>query len=229
MKFDLCDPLKDKSILVAALQYSLASLAVSNYPYAVDFLGNSLPGNPVDVSCNFTSGITSGIDALRAVVSLVWKTDSACVSLLNSPFAYYAGFIPGAWSFQRCSEIVIPVNVSTDNAALLSCEEFPPNCWSVKEFSQYCENFQSTSPVVDAMQMQYGSSEFQIKRGDKTFFTNGKKDPWSYAGIPPSENSFWMEGAAHHLDLRVPNKLDPPDVKIGREKVKAFLRKAMNQ
>jgi len=48
------------------------------------------------------------------------------------------------------------------------------------------------------------------------FFINGKLDPWSSGGVLVNVSSslpaFYMAGAAHHLDLRLPNAADPIDV-----------------
>lgn len=222
--FDLCEK-ADGNVLIGALQYSLSSLATSNYPYTVNFLGNDLPANPVNVSCGLAKNLT-GLEALREVVSLIWKKGNNCVSLSNSPLDYYIGFIPGAWSFERCSEVIIPTSISSSQM-FLTCSEFPFNCWNPSVFSNYCEQVQQTSPVMDAVELQYGSASSQYQRSSKVVFTNGFLDPWSYGGFPPSSHSFWMEGAAHHLDLRAPNKSDPIDVVETRKKVEMFLKHAL--
>jgi hypothetical protein len=34
----------------------------------------------------------------------------------------------------------------------------------------------------------------------------------------------WIDGAAHHLDLRFPNPLDPPSVVVARAKALALIK-----
>jgi hypothetical protein len=47
-------------------------------------------------------------------------------------------------------------------------------------------------------------------------------DPWYTGGVTkPIKNNdmikvIFMKGSAHHLELRAPNDLDPPDVKQAR-------------
>ena len=47
----------------------------------------------------------------------------------------------------------------------------------------------------------------------KIFFANGKLDPWSSGGVLSTISAdlpaYYMDGAAHHLDLRHPNAADP--------------------
>lgn len=49
--------------------------------------------------------------------------------------------------------------------------------------------------------------------------SNGKLDPWSAGGVlknvSQTVKAYFIEGAAHHLDLRLPNPADPADVNIG--------------
>lgn len=63
------------------------------------------------------------------------------------------------------------------------------------------------------------------------FLRNGNLDPWSAGGVkdttPGINNSnsrgiysFYIDGAAHHLDLRQPNSCDPPSVVNARYQVK---------
>lgn len=54
-------------------------------------------------------------------------------------------------------------------------------------------------------------------------FTNGDLDPWRTGGVmnPINDNIVVrvIEGGAHHLDLRSPNKDDPQDVTDARKLV----------
>merc|ERR1712176_810476 len=52
-------------------------------------------------------------------------------------------------------------------------------------------------------------------------FSNGTLDPWHAGGVLEEINDktvvLYMNGSAHHLDLRLPNEYDPIDVKNGRD------------
>lgn len=57
-----------------------------------------------------------------------------------------------------------------------------------------------------------------ITTASNVFLTNGQIDPWRSAGIQecplcgPSVVVRELENAAHHLDLRASDKMDPPSV-----------------
>ena len=71
--------------------------------------------------------------------------------------------------------------------------------------------------------------------GSRIVFTYGDLDPWATGGLTPADvvgaNGTVlrdmvvvnMRGAAHHLDLRAPNVLDPPDVVEGRALQKKYV------
>ena len=52
------------------------------------------------------------------------------------------------------------------------------------------------------------------------FYSNGELDPWSAGGVTVQPNDdlpmYMIKGAAHHLDLRLPNDEDGDDVKAAR-------------
>ena len=52
-----------------------------------------------------------------------------------------------------------------------------------------------------------------MKGYSNIFFSNGKLDPWSggspIKNISETVQAVYMDGCAHHLDLRAPNPLDP--------------------
>jgi hypothetical protein len=217
--FHLCSPLDDADLLIAAIQQHLGNLATHNYPYQI---GN-LPAYPVNASCQLV-GAKEGIEALREVVSLVW-TNTTCTALLNHPWLYSPGFIPGAWTFQRCSEIVLPSAVAPSNGMFLPCNDFKWNCFQLTDFSDFCAAAVKGRVVLNATRLSYGSPQIQSQRAaNRVVYTNGDLDPWSYGGFAPASNSIWMDGAAHHLDLRAPNILDPRSVTQARIAVTAFLK-----
>ena len=51
-------------------------------------------------------------------------------------------------------------------------------------------------------------------------FSNGDLDPWHAGGVTfdvsPNTHYVLIEKSAHHLDLRLPNELDPISVTVAR-------------
>ena len=71
-----------------------------------------------------------------------------------------------------------------------------------------------------------------IGTGSNLFLTNGQLDPWRAVGIQNlpkrSDGSIiirTMEGAAHHLDLRAANEMDPKSVVLVRKEQRAAIQK----
>ena len=70
-----------------------------------------------------------------------------------------------------------------------------------------------------------------ISAGSNIFLTSGQLDPWRAAGIttkpPGSPDSIIVrviEHAAHHLDLRAANELDPPSVTAVRNEERVAIK-----
>ena len=98
---------------VAWLQQGFGVLSELDYPYPTSFL-HSLPANPINVSCALFDEAGGGIAGLSAAVSLVGDGDK-CVDVdLTEWWAFAPGFIPGPWTYQRCTDLVMPVATPND-------------------------------------------------------------------------------------------------------------------
>ena len=80
---------------------------------------------------------------------------------------------------------------------------------------------------------EYGGLD--LSGASNILFFNGDLDPWKSGGILSNSSSygtdiiaFLQRGAAHHLDLRTPNPLDPPDVVTARAMAAAAFKKWSN-
>jgi lysosomal Pro-X carboxypeptidase len=230
--FGLCNR-STAANLVAALQASVIQLATSNYPYPTNF-SLPLPAYPLNVSCEqlLAANNQTALQQLYALVQLAWPKPPQfeCLNLGASPVRYLPGFIPGAWTFERCSEAVLPTFVGDDNPAFVGCSKWASNCYNVETINDYCSYFLGTTMVPDALDVLYGSYERQVAAMHNVVFTNGELDPWSYGGVARnstsmSQPSYWMRGAAHHLDLRAPSPQDPSDVVAARQAVIVALQR----
>jgi len=164
-------------VLVGLLQQGYMTMAELDYPYAVDFAGYSLPGNSSVESCKrFTASIATSAEGKNLAVSAVQRlaksltvvpqldparSTGGCINAsgYSSFEETLPGLTPGAWSYQRCSDILIPYASSARGPLYLPCEEFPQNCWNVSRFSAWCEKTYGVRPSVTAGNTQYGGRD----------------------------------------------------------------------
>eukprot|EP00730_Choanoeca_flexa_P008371 TRINITY_DN12479_c1_g1_i1.p2 TRINITY_DN12479_c1_g1~~TRINITY_DN12479_c1_g1_i1.p2 ORF type:complete len:501 (+),score=89.07 TRINITY_DN12479_c1_g1_i1:4202-5704(+) len=223
--FGLCNHSKP-TLLIAAIQASIVSMATSNYPYPTNF-SMPLPAHPINASCSklVQASSLSSLHQLRAFVDLAWTMpNNDCINLGVSPVAYLPGFIHGAWTYERCSEVVIPTAVGDGNPAFMSCSQRAANCYTTAVVNDYCNYFLQTKQQPASVDSHYGTYTQQLSALSHVVFTNGHLDPWSFGGVPANTTatltpSYWMHGAAHHLDLRAPSPMDPADVVHARQAV----------
>jgi lysosomal Pro-X carboxypeptidase len=110
---------------------------------------------------------------------------------------------------------------------------------------RWCASEFSVSPRPSSARARYWGTGWSATTAPKVVFTNGRLDPWGYGGVgyqPELVGSsnhvgggnggdnargseiIWIDGAAHHLDLRFPNAQDPPSVVVARAKALALIK-----
>jgi hypothetical protein len=115
-------------VLATARPQALGDLAQLDYPYATHFLFD-LPPNPTAVACQDFGQAGGGVAGLGAAVAVLSRPGAACVDTdLSEWWQFAPGFIRGAWTFQRCTEIVMPVEVSDANPMFLPCSTYGTPC-----------------------------------------------------------------------------------------------------
>jgi len=169
---------------------------------------------------------------LPLVEALSWhyRTEPpSCLALDASYVAYTPGFLPGAWTWQRCTDLVMAFSVPHHATMLLTCEEgYAPNCAAHGQAAlrAYCQQtFGATVPDSAVLQNFWGEDWSAAGGGSHIVFSNGELDPWNYGGVPDDVDgghkdgpvTVRIAGGAHHLDLRGPNPADPPSVVKARE------------
>ena len=101
--------------------------------YPTKFLFD-LPAHPTAVACARFLDAGAGVGGLGAAAALVFQnTSMGCLAgNLSEWWAFNPGFIDGAWTFQRCTEVLMPVEVAKSNPMFLACdtERVPGNCWA---------------------------------------------------------------------------------------------------
>lgn len=212
----------DVEIVIGYLQQQLFVLAELDYPTPSRFIGRNLPANPAAVACRrmrSKSSLTSALSAAAAVANPdIGNASRPCVSLRGISFQeMLPGFIPGAWTFQRCSQVLIPYHVGNKSSAFLSCNEFPPNCWDFDAFASFCNRSYGVVPRDEAT---YFGGINLTKAASKIIFSNGNRDPWSAGGIHKNVSSsviaIAIKDGAHHVDLRFSDPADPQSVRDAR-------------
>ena len=129
-----------------------------------------------------------------------------------------------AWSYQTCTEVYqpMPTNGVTDFDIPYTPNQtaYYASCW---------EQF-NVKPRPNWEEMHFMGAN--IAAGSNIFLTSGQLDPWRAAGIqvkpkgaPESIVVRIIDNAAHHLDLRAANKLDPPSVVAVRKEQMASIQK----
>jgi hypothetical protein len=107
---------------------------------------------------------------------------------------------------------------------------FEKQIWDFQEFSDGCFAQWKVRPRFEWPYIEFGGKNLTDFRYDSNIaFTNGNLDPWSAGGVrttvAPSLPAIFIEGGAHHLDLRSANKADPPSVLAARQQVVALIQK----
>jgi len=198
---------------------------------------NPLPGNPVNVACGFwpaslnTSNPIELIHASRSSANLFFNYSNSypnCFNLSRPALSSLPDLTP--WYYQACTEMVLPLGFYGAPDDL-----FYPDPWSLEAEIEWCQQYfddGTTSVKVTPQPLwvsqQYGSNQ-DWGTASNIVFTNGNLDPWHGGGVlhdlSPTVTAIFMEGAAHHLDLRSSNPLDPPSVVDARKKEVEWIHK----
>ena len=102
---------------------------------------------------------------------------------------------------------------------------FIPDVFNYTAYTEACIKNYGLTPKYDYALNEYGgfNPATDLKAYSNIIFSNGNLDPWSGGGVTNYVNLFLpvytISGAAHHLDLRLPNEADKgTDVEWVRQK-----------
>ncbi|CAL1299415.1 unnamed protein product [Larinioides sclopetarius] len=223
--FKTCQAIKPSDInsFVDWIASTWQSLAMTDYPYPTNFL-NPLPGNPINVSCQFL--LDESVDDETLVVN-IYKAASVFLNYTgnlkcNDVFQTSdASISDKMWAYQTCTELVEP------DCASGTTDMFEPKPWNFTAYSEHCWKEFQVRPIANMVSVTYGGTN--INSSTNIIFTNGNLDPWSGAGILKSLSdtliAIVMDGAAHHLELRSSNPADPDSVKKARVVIRSWIHK----
>nr|CAB3265132.1 lysosomal Pro-X carboxypeptidase [Phallusia mammillata] len=226
--FHTCKPLKKASKLSDWISDTFGNLAMVDYPYPNNFL-NPLPAFPINVTCQHLSQADlSGVqllsamrDALGVFYNYTGKADCFNVSSTET-----TSLSTNLWNYQTCTDMVMPF--CSDGIH----DMFSPTTWTFQNFTANCRKKYGTTPREHWAITNYGGGD--LKSASNIVFSNGELDPWQVGGVLQSVSdsvvAVYIQGGAHHLDLRHSNPDDPPAViqarKIEIEHIHKWIKQA---
>jgi len=216
--FNTCNVITDTAQLTDFLEDVWGSLAMMDYPYPTDFMGN-VPGWPVSVACeslNKTYGQLELLDAIHDAAQVYYNSTGTmkCLDLGDgggdSPDLGYDG-----WYYQTCTEFVMPFCADGKE------DMFMVHTFDLAKYEANCLKQFGTHPRPNWPEIYFNVDT--MKQIGNIIFSNGHLDPWSSGGVLDHAEAgdknfiFIIDQGAHHLDLRATNPLDPPQVTEFRE------------
>lgn len=227
--FKLCTPMDAAQYdhLIGYISNAWAQMAMCNYPYPTNFLGN-LPAWPIKVVCNMAVRAGSPVGALAYSASLFYNGTGtlSCFDIYkeyvycSDPTGCGTGNDATSWDYQVCTEMVL--SAGTNNVT----DMFAPLQWTAAMRDEYCRRRYDVDFRTGWLDVEYWTRS--IKSTSNVIFSNGLLDPWHLGGvlhnISDSLVAVPIALGAHHLDLRGSNPADPPCVVEARKQEVRYMR-----
>eukprot|EP00731_Ephydatia_muelleri_P033891 Em0041g4a len=231
-QFLLCDELTADKVnhLIGWVRNSFTSLAMVDYPYAASFLA-PLPAYPVNVSCNYLLSEPNPLRGLALAAGLFYNGTGGTLKCFNitdefiecaDPTGCGLGPDSLSWDYQACTELTLPC--STNNIT----DMFPP---TVFDPSAYCKAKWGVEVRPGWTKAELWGKD--ILSASNIIFSNGNLDPWHIGGVvtnlTDTLRAVYIQGGAHHLDLRFSTSDDPQSVTFAREQERDIISMWLTQ
>lgn len=214
-------------------------MAMTCYPYPAKFL-RELGAWPM-------------LQACKSLKTIQQRPEQAAQALKNAMDAFYDPTKPTCfnqdkcgdsataglgdlhgWAFQSCTQIPIDIcaqgpqnDVFWQDCSKATFESFFKS--GCDDLGNVINGYQSKMVQFDYIQQNYG---FDLFGTTNLILTQGYLDPWSVGGVVLNEKDalkrnifkYSIDGAAHHLDLRLPNTCDPLPVTHARYQIVNILK-----
>lgn len=215
---------------------------MTDYPYPANFL-EPMPGYPVCLSTEPFEDIDLNTTYYEKYPHLKDQESNGFSdreltlmnALANSTGVYFnytgnypctnlsdwegTGSLDGyGWNILACNQMFMPTGMGNDSMFIPLAIDYDAN-------TEMCQEMYGLTPDYDWALRYFGG--FNITRDflalTNIVFSNGELDPWRAGGLnynvslDNSAIALYIEGGAHHLDLRPPNDQDPILVTQARE------------
>ncbi|XP_021692125.2 uncharacterized protein LOC110673327 [Hevea brasiliensis] len=215
-RFQTCQGLEDSSELKNYLKLM--------YGYAAQY--NGPPEYPVSTVCRAINGASFGTDILGKIFAGVVAYEGNDKSCYVNPTPSQAD---NAWTWQRCSELVIPVGITNNTM-------FQADPFNIDSLSERCKSWYNVQPRPHWVTTYYGGHDLKktLKRfGSNIIFSNGLKDPWSSGGVRQNISDSIVAtntaNGSHCLDLLAAKPSDPQWLTDYRGKVLDLIKQMIDR
>lgn len=208
---------KDVENLYAHVQNAFLYMAMTDYPYPSSFL-QPMPAWPVNASCATYENITTdGKPSLERNVTMltalknasdIYFNSSGQISCTDFDDTDATGNLDGAgWNVLACNQLFMPTSMGKNSMFIDDPTDYAAN-------TKYCQDTYGLTPDYEWALRTFGGYDQMrdFKYYSNIIFSNGDLDPWKAGGVTVEANPelpmIMIPGAAHHLDLRLPNEVD---------------------
>ncbi|KAJ9129359.1 hypothetical protein P3X46_033863 [Hevea brasiliensis] len=196
--FNVCRPLNSSQELKDRLEYI----------YMVSAQYDNPPDYYVENLCKAIDAVPQGTDILgRLAAGLNSFHGGFCLFVFDD--SDQVGY--GSWSWQTCTELVIPMGVDNNDTM------FQISPFDLKNYTKSCQETFGIRPRPNWVPIQFGGRDIKSVLGNfasNIIFSNGLRDPWSSGGIlediSDSVVAIHTDEGAHCLDVLSPNATSDP-------------------
>ncbi|KAI6669918.1 hypothetical protein NL676_004803 [Syzygium grande] len=197
--FKTCSPLQSSSELKKYLKFLYQSAAQYNDPST----------QPLKLMCDAINGASPGISLLRKIFAGLVAISGNLTCYVNSPASgTFAQTLLG-WSWQTCSEMVIPIGITRNTM-------FPPKPFNLNSFSNACKSKFGVAPRPHWVTTYFGGHDIKLilqRFASNIIFSNGLQDPFSSGGVLKNISStvvaIYTTKGSHTLDILGAKESDP--------------------
>ncbi|KAM9970064.1 hypothetical protein ACTFIR_001904 [Dictyostelium discoideum] len=213
--FKLCTPINsndDFQSFLSWVESGFSYMAMADYPYPASFL-EPMMGNPVNETCNLINQLENSIDIIMSGLQIYYNYTGQMMQCFNTNIFIEDQGMLIPWSYQSCTEFVFPFTTTGIK------DMFYYSPFNLTEYIENCQEEYNVTPDPNWVTSVYGGTpNFP---SSNIIFSNGVLDGWHGAGINVTDYSkniiaILIPGAAHHLDLRGSNPLDPQSITDAR-------------
>ncbi|XP_030522320.1 lysosomal Pro-X carboxypeptidase-like [Rhodamnia argentea] len=197
--FKTCSPLKSSSELKKYLRTLYAQVVQYNDPSA----------QPLKLMCDAINGASPRNGLLRKIFAGLVAINGNLTCYVNSPTSATLAQTLLGWSWQTCSEMVIPMGITRNTM-------FPPKPFNLNSFSNACKRVFRVAPRPHWITTYFGGHDIKLilwRFASNIIFSNGLQDPYSSGGVLKNISStivaIHTAKGSHTLDILGAKKSDP--------------------